>query len=81
MPAATMTTKGQITIPKEVRQRLKLHAGDRVNFVVRPDGAVLLKPAKIDIRELGGLLHRKGRKPVTIEQMDAGVARLLGRRR
>ncbi|HEV8254880.1 MAG TPA: AbrB/MazE/SpoVT family DNA-binding domain-containing protein [Vicinamibacteria bacterium] len=76
-----MTTKGQVTIPKEVRQRLKLHAGDRVHFIVREDGEVLLKPAKIDIRELGGLLYRKGRKPVSIEAMDDGVARLLGRRR
>jgi AbrB family looped-hinge helix DNA binding protein len=81
MPAATMTTKGQVTIPKEVRQHLKLHAGDRVNFVVRPDGEVLLKPAKIDIRELGGMLYRKGRKPVTIEEMDAAMGRLFGKRR
>jgi AbrB family looped-hinge helix DNA binding protein len=76
-----MTTKGQVTIPKEVRQHLKLHAGDRVNFVVRPDGEVLLKPAKIDIRELGGMLYRKGRKRVTIEEMDAAVGRLFGKRR
>ena len=81
MALATMTSKGQVTIPKEVRERLKLEAGVRLNFVVRSDGEVLLKPARIDIRELGGILSRKGRRAVSIEAMDAGVARLVSRRR
>lgn len=81
MPAATVSSKGQVTIPKEVRDRLKLRRGDRVNFVIQPDGQVLLKPSKIDVRELAGMLYRKGRKPVSIEDMDAGVLRLLGKRR
>ena len=81
MAAATITSKGQITIPKEVRERLKLRTGDRVNFVVQPDGDVLIKPAKIDIRELAGMLHRSGRKAVTIEGMDAGLGRLFAKRR
>ena len=81
MPAATVSSKGQVTIPKEVRDRLKLRRGDRVNFVIQADGQVLLKPSKIDVRELAGMLHRKGRKPISIEDMDAGVLRLLGKRR
>jgi antitoxin PrlF len=81
MALATMTSKGQVTIPKEVRERLKLEAGLRLNFVVRSDGEVVLKPARSDIRELAGMLHRKGRRAVSIEDMDAGVARLVSRRR
>ena len=72
-----MTSKGQITIPKEVRERLKLRAGDRVVFVVRSDDDVVLKPAKTDVRELYGMLHRRGRRARTIEEMDQGVAQLL----
>jgi antitoxin PrlF len=77
MPAATVTSKGQITIPKEVRERLKLKAGDRVVFVVQSDNDVVLKPAKTDIRELYGMLHRKGRRARTIEEMDQGIADLV----
>ena len=81
MPAATLTSKGQITIPKEVRDRLKLRTGDRLNFVLSSKGEVLLKPAKIHVRELYGLLQRKGRRPVSIEDMDAGVLRAFVKRR
>lgn len=81
MPTATLTSKGQITIPKQVRDRLGLRTGDRLSFVVSPEGDVLLKPATIHVRELYGLLRRPGRRPVSIEEMDAGVMRSLARRR
>lgn len=81
MPVATLTSKGQITIPKEVRDRLKLRSGDRLSFVIAPDGGVLLKPAKIHVRELYGLLQRKGRRPVSIEDMDTAVLRSFAKRR
>ncbi len=81
MPTATVTSKGQVTIPKEVRERLKLRKGDRLNFVVTSGGEVLLKPAKIDVRDLYGLLHRPGRKPVSIEEMDGRLLRSFARRR
>jgi AbrB family looped-hinge helix DNA binding protein len=46
MPESTVTTKGQITIPKEVRDRLRIGAGDRVSFLVRDDGVVELRPSR-----------------------------------
>jgi antitoxin PrlF len=70
---ATLTTKGQTTIPKEVREHLKLNAGDKLDFVIASDGQVILKPATIDVRDLKGLLKRAGRKSVTIEDMNAAV--------
>jgi len=85
MPSATVTSKGQITIPKDVRERLGLEAGDRVVFVVQSDRDVVLKPAKTDVRELHGMLYRKGQRLRSVEEMDEGIARSLaekhGRRR
>jgi AbrB family looped-hinge helix DNA binding protein len=74
MPTATLTTKGQITIPKEVREHLGVNTGDRLSFVVQDDGTVIVAPIMRHVRELGGLLHRPGRRPVSIDQMDEGIA-------
>jgi AbrB family looped-hinge helix DNA binding protein len=80
VPTATMTSKGQITIPKDVRERLGLEPGDRVVFVVHSDQDVALKPAKTDVRELHGMLYRKGRRPRSVEEMDEGIVRSLAER-
>ena len=75
MPSATITSKGQLTLPKAIRDLLHLDTGDRVDFVVKDDGTVVLKPATVDVRELRGMLHRKGLKPLTIEEMNAIIRR------
>lgn len=74
MPAATLTTKGQITLPKSVRDRLQLSAGDRVEFVETPAG-YLLQAATADVRELKGILPARQR-PVTIEEMNAAISQM-----
>ena len=85
MPTATMTTKGQVTIPKEVREHLGVETGDRLSFVVQEDGTVIVQPITRHVRELGGLLQRPGQRPVSANEMDAGIARRMqekfGRRR
>jgi antitoxin PrlF len=85
MPTATLTTKGQVTIPKAVRKHLGVDTGDRLSFVVQDDGTVIVKPITRDVRELGGLLHRPGRRAVSISEMERGIARRMrakfGRRR
>ncbi len=70
MPTATLTSKGQITIPKKVRDSLGLRPGERVDFVLKENGEVVLKRATVRIEELAGLLRRRGRKPVSVEQMN-----------
>ena len=75
MPSATLTTKGQITLPKAIRDLLRLDAGDRVDFIVKDDGTVVLRPATADVRDLKGLLHRKGIKPLSVEAMNAIIRR------
>lgn len=80
MPSATITSKGQITIPKAIRQALKVGAGDRLDFVVESEGRVVVRPGVTDVTDLKGLLHRPGRRPVTLEAMNAAIAR-QGRRK
>jgi antitoxin PrlF len=75
VPSATLTSKGQVTVPKAIRDLLRLGTGDRVDFVVKEDGTVVLRPATVHIRELKGFLHRKGMKPLSVEQMNAIIRR------
>ena len=60
MPTATITSKGRITLPKSVRERLRVDPGDRVDFVVNEEGEVVLRPLRSDIRELRGMLKLSG---------------------
>jgi antitoxin PrlF len=76
MSEAKMTSKGQITVPKDVRQKLGLKPGDRVRFIVEGDGRVRILPAKRDISELIGILPKPARV-VTIEEMDAAIGEHL----
>jgi AbrB family looped-hinge helix DNA binding protein len=69
-----MTSKGQITVPKEIRTKLGLKAGDRVRFVVEADGKVRLWPAKRDISSLRGILPKPARV-ATIEEMEEAIRR------
>ncbi|MFO8072469.1 MAG: type II toxin-antitoxin system PrlF family antitoxin [Polyangia bacterium] len=73
MAAATITSKGQITIPKSIRKMLRLEAGDRIGFVVREDGVVEMKPETLDIRELRGCLDPR-RHGVSLEEMEKDIA-------
>ena len=75
MTVATLTSKGQTTIPKQVREYLKLNPGDKLDFVIESEGRVVIRPAKLDVRELKGLLKRRDGKVLSIEEMNAAIAR------
>ena len=68
--SATLTSKGQTTIPKEIRDGLGMKAGDRMSFTLMADGTVVMRVKSRNVMELAGVLHKKGRKPVPIEQMS-----------
>ena len=74
MATAIMTSKGQITIPKSVRNSLHLHTGDRIEFVVHDSSEALLKPFTKGVDEVFGKLHDPKRAPVTVEEMNAALA-------
>lgn len=67
---ATLTSKGQTTIPKEIRDSLGMKAGDRMTFTLMPDATVVMRVKSKSITELAGLLHKKGRKAVPVEQLS-----------
>ena len=79
MPSASLTSKGQITLPKTIRDRLKVVTGDRVDFVVEGD-RVIVRAATGDLRSLQGILRRPGRKPVSVDDMNAAIAGFHSRR-
>lgn len=87
MAASTLTSKGQITIPKALRDRLGVREGDRVLFQVDEQGRVMLVPEPHDpLGSLVGLLrHRAKDRPATVEEMNEAVraraAEKLGERR
>ena len=62
MPTSTITSKGQITIPKKVRERLHLREGDRLEFCVEEDGSLKLYPITKTVEEVFGAFSLKGRK-------------------
>ena len=78
MPTAVVTSKGQITIPKPVRDALGVETGDRVEFVELERGVYTVVAATRDIRDLKGVIPKPA-KSVSIEDMNRAVRRHAGR--
>lgn len=74
MVTATLTSKGQLTIPKIVRDSLHLHAGDRIAFVVHDDAQATMTPVKKSVDEVFGKLHQPGQRRRSEREMKAAVA-------
>ncbi|NEQ48101.1 MAG: AbrB/MazE/SpoVT family DNA-binding domain-containing protein [Leptolyngbya sp. SIOISBB] len=74
MLSTIVTDTGQITLPDEIRQHLKLISGSRVEFVIDENGQVKIFPLNVSVENLSGILHRPGTQPVSLEDMDAAIA-------
>lgn len=79
MPSATLTSKGQVTIPKAVRDELGLRVGDQVAFRVLEDGTVIVEPETVEIGDLKGIL-KPSRKGITVADMDGAIRTAAGKR-
>ena len=79
MAAATITSKGQITIPKEVRKALSLETGDRVAFLVREDGVAEMHPETVELMSLFGAIKPRV-KGVSLREMDDAIRRSAARK-
>lgn len=76
MSIATVTSKGQVTIPQDVRERLGIVTGTRVEFAERPDGVVEFIPRSASIMDLAGFVKSDG-PPLTVEQIDDAIGEHL----
>lgn len=74
MAVATVTSKGQVTIPKAVREAMGLGPGDRVRFVRREDGIVVVEPVTVDVRTLKRRYQHRGTRRRSLEEMDEAIA-------
>lgn len=82
MPSTKITSKGQVTVPKEVRETLGVRTGDRLVFEISPSGGIEVtahrpRPAT---RLLGRLAKYKKSLPVSVDEMKAAVIRRAGER-
>lgn len=67
---ATLTSKGQTTIPKEIRESLGMKPGDQMTFTLMPDATVIMRVKSKSVTALAGVLQKKGRKAVPVEQLS-----------
>jgi AbrB family looped-hinge helix DNA binding protein len=74
MPRATMTSKGQVTVPAEIRRALRLEPGDSLQFTLLPDGTALLRARNGSLRQLKGIVKAARGTRVRIEDMSFGTA-------
>jgi antitoxin PrlF len=75
---STLTSKGQITLPKDIRTRLKLQTGDKIEFFVDEAGRIELVPITASVKRLKGMLPQP-KKAITLEAMDQAIRRRAGR--
>lgn len=73
MFSAVVTNTGQVTLPKEIRERLKLVSGSRVEFVVDEDNQVKIFPLNVNVENLSGILHRPGIREASLEDMETSI--------
>ncbi len=73
LEATTISTKGQLTIPSQIRDQLGLAPGTKVRFLVDDDGSLVLFPIKGKLEDLYGLLGKSGLKALSIEEMKVSI--------
>ena len=74
---SSLTSKGQMTVPKAAREHLTVRAGDRLKIFLHPNGTVVLIP-KLPVSSIKGMFAGRVKKPVSIEEMDAAVEQGAG---
>ncbi|WP_299167940.1 AbrB/MazE/SpoVT family DNA-binding domain-containing protein [uncultured Arthrobacter sp.] len=79
MTLAKVTSKGQVTIPLEIRQKLGLEAGSRIDFILTGEGRVVVEPVHSSVKSLEGVFHNAGRKPVSLAEMQDAIEEEAGR--
>ncbi len=76
---AIVSSKGQVVIPKALRDKLGIHAGNELLFKVRADGVIEIKPVTRSIEMFFGRCKQANEEPMTIEEMDAAIAEAVAK--
>jgi len=77
MVTATMTSKGQVTIPKMVRDSLHLRSGDKIAFIIHDQAEAILKPVTKSVDQVFGRLHVPGQPGQPVAEMNLAIARRM----
>ncbi len=78
---STVTDKGQVTLPKAIRDLLSISAGTRIDFEVQPDNTLKARVLTRGATGLFGLIAREGEATRSLEEIDAGIAAAVTQRR
>lgn len=84
MAVLTVTSKGQVTLKKDVLQHLGVRPGDRIEVDLLPGGKATIRAEPVrtgKISDIFGLLKREGEKPLTLEEIDEAIAEAWANRR
>ncbi|MGL6342842.1 MAG: AbrB/MazE/SpoVT family DNA-binding domain-containing protein [Waterburya sp.] len=73
MVQARLTVKGQVTIPKKIRDYLQLDNGSKIDFVIDEKGDVKIIPLNVSVEKLSGILHRQGMKSASLTDMEQAI--------
>ena len=74
MVQARLTKKGQVTIPKTIRDYLHLDTGSKIDFVIDENGDVKVIPLNVAAENLSGILHQEGMSKASLEDMERSIA-------
>jgi antitoxin PrlF len=77
MAIATLTTKGQVTIPKKIRESLHLKNGDKIEIIVTDKREAVIRPISKTVDDIFGKLHKPNKKPVSIEEMNEAIQKRM----
>ena len=81
MPSAKLTSKGQITMPKVIREVLRVQPGDRIEFTTRVGGEVVVRARTTSLRKLYGALKKRGQRRVSLAAMNRAILQAHGKPR
>lgn len=73
MTTSTVTARGQTTIPVDIRQKMLLQEGDRIEWIERDDGHIEIIPVTVDASKVAGMFSEWVKKPITVDEMNAKV--------
>jgi AbrB family looped-hinge helix DNA binding protein len=77
MAQATLTTKGQVTIPKDVRDSLQINTGDKIEIIVTENREAIIRPISKKVDDIFGKLYKPGRKVISLEAMDEAIKKRM----